>query len=274
MSSHPVTRLQEFNRIRNCNENWHLWRDSEVLNIQHRNIGCISGPVATLPLQSHENSWSRQTECKGPVTKVPSQGVAASKSKCYRTAILASNHFNSIYLHLLLISTDSWIFILFENLKGNSKELQTSRQLFDKLSASERTEAPPELEEEMPLPSKSIRLLKTSLWGGKIPLHTDLSAQLPARKIQYSKYMNEVQPQEPPVSTGLKSITSSHSLPGVVDLMVLCMLGAHGRIGPCTNCTHQLTVTQLLMTFSCHRLVYPLFHLIQKLVCGSNQHRG
>ena len=81
MSSHPVTRLQEFNRIRNCNENWHLWRDSEVLNIQHRNIGCISGPVATLPLQSHENSWSRQTGCKGPVTKVPSQGVAASKSK-------------------------------------------------------------------------------------------------------------------------------------------------------------------------------------------------
>lgn len=32
--------------------------------------------------------------------------------------------------------------------------------------ASERTEAPPELEEEMPLPSKSIRLLKTSPWVG------------------------------------------------------------------------------------------------------------
>lgn len=85
------------------------------------------GPVATLPLQSHENSWSRQTECKGPVTKVPSQGVAASKSKCYHTAILASNHFNSIYLQLLwYLLIIEFLYTLFENLKGNCKELQTS----------------------------------------------------------------------------------------------------------------------------------------------------
>ncbi len=30
-------------------------------------------------------------------------------------------------------------------------------------------------------------------------------------KKSYSKYMNKVQPQEPPVSIGIKSITSSHS---------------------------------------------------------------